>query len=108
MLYQGGQATELTLTSVGADITCMEFPYVPGLYYVEIDFDPDEEGLVFFSYPNWLHFVDEEPQNGVIYTPGVFTFYCDELPSSSPRSGDLWVQGAGTGTECTLTVTQVG
>ena len=108
VLYQGGQATALTMTSVGMDIESMEFPNVPGIYYIEVDFDPDVEAMVFLSYPSWIHFVDEEPQNGLLYTPGVFTFYCDELPSSSPRTSTIDAQSAGTGTEVSLTVTQIG
>lgn len=108
VLYQSSQATELTMTSVGMDLENMEFANIPGIYYIELDFDPDIEGMVLLNFPNWIHFPDYDPQSGIVYTPGVYTLYCDELPSSSPRTGTIDAQGAGSGTEVSLTVTQIG
>ena len=93
-----------TIVSVGNDVTTMEFPLISGLYYVEINFDTNENPLIYLDYPSWVHF--DDPQ--VDYTPGVYTFWIDELPSSAPRDGYIRVQEPATGNEAQLYIKQIG
>ena len=93
-----------TIVSVGNDVTTMEFPLVSGLYYVEINFDTNENPLIYLDYPSWVHF--DDPQ--VDYTPGVYTFWIDELGSSASRDGYIRVQEPATGNEAQLYIKQIG
>ena len=93
-----------TIVSVGNDVTTMEFPLIPGLYYVEINFDTNENPLIYIDYPSWVHF--DDPQ--VDYVPGVYTFWIDELPSSAPRDGYIHIQEPATGNEAQLYIKQIG
>ena len=95
---------QLTLESVGLDVETMEFPLVTGLYYVEINFDTDNNPLIYIDYPSWVHF--DDPQ--IDYVPGVYNFWIDELPSSSPRDGYIHIQEPATGNEVQLYIKQIG
>lgn len=102
------QASGISITSVGEDVEAMEFPVVTGIYYVEIDFNPDEDVFLQMDDPLWLHFDDPDAENGSIWTPGVYGIYCDELPSSAPRDGYITLQSASTGLEAQLYIKQIG
>lgn len=104
----GEETIGLSITSVGADVEAMEFQQITGVYYVEIDFDPDNDPMVMIDRPSWIHFEDQEAEDGIIYTPGVFGIYCDELPDSNFRDGKILVQGMGSGFEASLYVKQIG
>lgn len=102
------QASSLSITSVGGDVENMEYPGVTGIYYVEINFDPDNDLFVQIDDPLWLHFEDPDAENGAIWTPGVYGIYCDDLPSSAPREGYINLQTAATGLEAQLYIKQIG
>ena len=93
-----------TIVSVGNDVTTMEFPLIPGLYYVEINFDTNENPLIYIDFPTWVHFDDDQ----IEYVPGVYTFWIDELPSSAPRDGYIHIQEPATGNEAQLYIKQIG
>jgi hypothetical protein len=105
--HQGSTPTELTMTSVGGDLENMGFPLISGIYYIELDFNPEDEGFVMLNPPNWIHFDDQDAESGIVYYPGVYGLYCEELPTSSPREGYIDAQGVGTGTDVSLHVRQI-
>ena len=102
------QASSLSITSVGGDVENMEYPGITGIYYVEVNFDPEEDLFVQIDDPLWLHFEDPDAENGAIWTPGVYGIYCDDLPSSAPRDGYINLQTAATGLEAQLYIKQIG
>ena len=101
--------TTMSIISVGSDVETMEFPGISGIYYVEIDFDTNEEPFVWiYDKPTWIHFDDSDLEAGMANVPGVYGIYCDELPTSAPRDGYIVIQGPATGNEAQLYVKQIG
>ena len=98
----------LSLRSVGVDVTTMETPYVTGLYYIEVNFDTNENPYCALDFPTWVHFEDSDVQNGVIYYPGVYGFWIEELPSSAPRDGYITAQDFNPGDTVDLYIKQIG
>lgn len=98
-----------TIVSVGEDVTAMEFPNISGIYYVEINWDTAADDFLWlYECPSWIHFDDTDVEGGIIYYPGVYGIYCDDLPSSAPRDGNIVIQGVNTSDEARLYVKQIG
>lgn len=101
--------THVSMVNVGSDIESMEFPNITGIYYIEIDFDTSQDDFLWLDYPSWIHFEDPDLENSdMVFFPGVYGLYCDDLPDSSPRDGYITATGVNTDENAQLYVKQIG